>query len=136
QIETRIRESCLFARHNLLADPPFSRLDLISCRNLLIYLQPAWHRKLIPVFHYALKPGGTLMLGNSESIQGFAECFDLAEKKHRFYTRSDSAGAMQTIPSAISQAPLLAPVALSKVEGPDWTEASLQRAVDRIIVTK
>ncbi|HSE46739.1 MAG TPA: chemotaxis protein CheB, partial [Gemmatimonadales bacterium] len=63
-----IREMCIFARHNGLSDPPFSRVDLISCRNLLIYLEPRTQNKLLPTLHFALKPHGVLWLGSSESI--------------------------------------------------------------------
>ena len=63
-----MRERCVFARQNLLSDPPFSRLDLISCRNLLIYIEAGLQQKILPTFHYALKPNGFLLLGASESI--------------------------------------------------------------------
>ena len=63
-----IRDMCVFARHNVLADPPFSRIDLISCRNLLIYLEPVLQQRVMPILHYALKPDGFLWLGSSETI--------------------------------------------------------------------
>src|SRR4029453_10154696 len=65
RISKTVREMCIFARQNIIADPPFSRMDLISCRNLLIYLEPELQRKVIPTFHYALKPEGFLVLGLS-----------------------------------------------------------------------
>jgi two-component system CheB/CheR fusion protein len=68
-------------------DPPFSNLDLITCRNLLIYLSPALQRKVIPVFHYGLKPNGILVLGASETIGSFADLFSLVDKKARAYAR-------------------------------------------------
>ena len=68
QIAKPVRDLCVFARQNLIKDPPFSKLDLISCRNVLIYFDPALQRKLIPVFHYALKPQGFLLLGSAESV--------------------------------------------------------------------
>jgi two-component system, chemotaxis family, CheB/CheR fusion protein len=67
QIAKSIRDLCVFAKHNLVRDPPFSRLDLISCRNLLIYLDQALHRRVLSLFHYALKPHGILVLGPSET---------------------------------------------------------------------
>jgi two-component system, chemotaxis family, CheB/CheR fusion protein len=75
QINTSIRECCLFARHNLLRDPPFSHLDLLSCQNVLIYLQPTVQQKLIQIFHYALNPQGVLLLGASETIRTATELF-------------------------------------------------------------
>jgi two-component system, chemotaxis family, CheB/CheR fusion protein len=82
-----LREMVIFARQNLIADPPFSRMDLISCRNLLIYLEPSLQRKAILTFHYALKPQGFLLLGASESVGGFTELFEPVDKKNKIYSR-------------------------------------------------
>src|SRR6185295_19905595 len=67
QISKAIREMCVFARHDLTRDPPFSRLDLISCRNVLIYLGPGLQEKVFGTFHYALRPGGFLVVGPAET---------------------------------------------------------------------
>jgi two-component system, chemotaxis family, CheB/CheR fusion protein len=82
-----LREMVVFARQNLISDPPFSRLELISCRNLLIYLEPNLQKTALPTFHYALKPGGHLFLGASESIGGFGDLFEAADKKQKIYTK-------------------------------------------------
>ncbi len=82
-----LREMVVFARQNLFADPPFSRMDLISCRNLLIYLGPTLQKKAIPTFHYALKPGGFLLLGASESVGGFTELFEPVDRKYKIYSK-------------------------------------------------
>lgn len=82
-----LREAVVFARQNLISDPPFSRMDLISCRNLLIYLEPSLQQKALPTFHYALKPEGFLFLGASESISGFTDLFQPVDKKHKIYSR-------------------------------------------------
>jgi two-component system CheB/CheR fusion protein len=87
QIQKLIRDSCVFARHNVTKDPPFSKIDLISCRNLLIYLGPILQRKVMPIFHYALNPHGYLILGSSESIGGFADYFFPADKKFKIYSK-------------------------------------------------
>lgn len=87
QITKSIRDMCVFARHNVVRDPPFSRLDLLSCRNLLIYLSLPLQRALMPMFHYALKPGGSLVLGTSETIAGYDELFSLTREKSRIYTK-------------------------------------------------
>ncbi|HEY6070023.1 MAG TPA: PAS domain-containing protein [Chthoniobacterales bacterium] len=87
QINRHVREMCTFARQNVTADPPFSRLDLISCRNLLIYLAPDLHKRCLPQFHHALNPGGYLILGPSESVGPFEELFDLADKRNKIYVK-------------------------------------------------
>jgi len=85
QISKTIRDMCVYARQDVTRDPPFSKLDLISCHNLLIYLQPVLQKKVLQVFHYALDPGGCLILGSSESIGGHADLFTLLDKKNRIY---------------------------------------------------
>jgi two-component system, chemotaxis family, CheB/CheR fusion protein len=87
QIAKSVREMCVFARHNLIADPPFSRLDLISCRNVLIYLGPAFQQQVIATCHYALRPEGYLVLGKSESLRSFPEFFSPVDNQHRFYAK-------------------------------------------------
>src|SRR5438552_18129036 len=77
----------IFARQNLLSDPPFSRMDLISCRNLLIYLEPDLQRKVLPTLHYALKPEGFLLLGESESVGVLAELFETVDKKYKVFSK-------------------------------------------------
>ena len=87
QIIKSIRDVSIFAPHNLLKDPPFSRMDLISCQNVLIYLEPAAQQKILESFHYALKPGGMLMLGKSESIGSSSDLFKPLDKAHKVYMR-------------------------------------------------
>ena len=69
RINTAIREKCVFAKHDLTRDPPFSRLDLISCRNVLIYLEPVLQKRVLTTFHYALKDQGFLLLGRSDTLE-------------------------------------------------------------------
>jgi two-component system CheB/CheR fusion protein len=85
RIRKTLRDRILFASHNLLRDPPFSRLDLISCRNLLIYLNRDVQVRLLQTFHFALKPGGYLFLGGSESAESVSEYFIPVDKKNRIY---------------------------------------------------
>ena len=85
QIAKTIRDICVFARHNVAQDPPFSRLDLISCCNVLIYLGAVLQRKVLSILHYALKPTGFLVLGPSESIGTFSESFHQVDKTHQIY---------------------------------------------------
>ncbi len=87
QISKAIRDQCIFARQNLVRDPPFSKMDLISCRNLMIYFGPTLQKKALPILHYALNPMGYLMLGRAESIGEFSNLFSLVDKKNRIYTK-------------------------------------------------
>ena len=96
QINKSIRDMCIFAKQNLVKDPPFSNLDLVSCRNLLIYLGPVLQRRVIPALHYALKPSGFLMLGTSENLGGFAEHFGLVDKKDKIYQKRKTAARLTT----------------------------------------
>ena len=85
QVVRELRESVVFTRQNLLSDPPYSRLDLVSCRNLLIYLNPEAQRKVLSLFHFALLEGGVLFLGSSETVATSTERFEPISKKYRLY---------------------------------------------------
>ncbi len=84
-IDKSVREKVLFAPHNILRDPPFSQVDFVSCRNLLIYLDRAIQREIFQTFHFALKPGGFLFLGSSESAEVADDLFIAIDKKNRIY---------------------------------------------------
>ncbi|TWU46839.1 chemotaxis protein CheB [Rubripirellula reticaptiva] len=90
-VKKEIRERVLFSTHNLISDPPFSRLDLIACRNLLIYLGPHLQKKLVPLFHYSLRPNGYLFLGPSESISSHGELFRAVDATHCISQRKGTA---------------------------------------------
>ena len=85
QIIRHIREMVVFAQHNVIKDPPFTNIDLISCRNLLIYLQPILQQKVFEMFNFSLNPGGLLFLGTSESIGEMGECFSTLHQKHKIF---------------------------------------------------
>lgn len=87
QATKEIRDICIFARQDLTRDPPFSRMDIISCRNLLIYLAAPQQKKIIPTFHYSLNHNGILVLGSSESVGGFANLFTPIDKKYKVYRK-------------------------------------------------
>ena len=89
RIHNGIRDVVVFSEQDLIKDPPFSKLDLISCRNLLIYMGAELQRKLIPLFHYALKPGGILFLGSSETVGEFTDLFAPLDRKSKLYQRKD-----------------------------------------------
>jgi two-component system CheB/CheR fusion protein len=95
QIGKPIRDMCVFAMQNVIKDPPFSRLDLAVCRNLLIYLGNVLQEKVLQVFHYALKPSGFLMLGTSETVGGSADLFALVDRKNKIYTKKTALVPLQ-----------------------------------------
>src|SRR5262249_29604040 len=87
-ISKAIRELCVFSRHNMASDPPFSHLDLVSCRNVLIYMDTALQRRVLPILHYSLNPSGYLFLGSSESIGPFTDLFNPVDARHRIFTKN------------------------------------------------
>lgn len=91
RIAKSIRDVCVFSRHNALTDPPFSRIDLLSCRNLLIYLEPVLQQKIIPMFHYAIKPTGFLWLGSSETIGNHRQLFEVQDARNKIYSKKGGA---------------------------------------------
>src|SRR5262249_3849070 len=90
RIAKSIRDACVFAQHNVLAEPPFSRMDFVTCRNLLIYLGQDIQQRVIQTLHYALKPAGALWLGKSETIGSFRELFELEDARHKLYVKLPS----------------------------------------------
>src|SRR5437899_2977476 len=87
QVRKAVRELCVFAKHNLATDPPFSKMDLIVCRNVLIYLEAELQRRVSSVFHYALKTPGYLMLGVSETLGPLSDLFSVVDKKYKVYAK-------------------------------------------------
>jgi two-component system CheB/CheR fusion protein len=94
RIHKSIRDLLVFSEQDVIQDPPFSKLDLISCRNLLIYMGGELHKKLIPLFHYALNPGGFLFLGTSETVGEFGDLFAAPDRKAKLYQRKEDAQRM------------------------------------------
>src|SRR5215204_884871 len=109
RVSKRIREMIVFAPQNLIMDPPFTKLDLLCCRNVLIYFTAELQKKLLPLFHYTLNPGGTLFLGSSETIGTFQDIFTVVDNKWKIFQRKESLSAMTGLvemPSALlKQAP-------------------------------
>jgi two-component system CheB/CheR fusion protein len=104
RVHKRIRDMLVFSEHDVIKDPPFSKMDLISCRNLLIYMGSEIQRKLIPLFHYALNPGGFLFFGSSESIGEHADLFEVEERKHKLFRRKEHV-ARRAMPRFLAAAP-------------------------------
>lgn len=101
-----LRDVCVFAHHNVLRDPPFSRIDFISCRNMLIYMNITAQKKVMATFHYALNDGGYLMLGKSETIGTSSPLFTTIDKKHKLYSRKKNT-PLRSIPNLSSRNPYL-----------------------------
>ncbi len=134
RISKSIRDACVFSRHNVLADPPFSRIDLISCRNLLIYLEPVLQQKIVPTLHYALKPAGCLWLGGSETIGTYRNLFEVEDAKHKIYTKKPGSGPghghFALHHGGAARSPF-APIAARPHDGAD-----LHREADRVLSAK
>jgi len=134
RIAKSIRDACVFSRHNVLTDPPFSRIDLISCRNLLIYLEPVLQKKIMPMLHYALNPAGCLWLGASETIGSYRDLFDARDARHRIYGRIPGSrsrhGNFSLQRGGTPRSPFV-PVTTRPREGGD-----LHREADRVLSTR
>ncbi len=104
-----LRELVVFARQNVISDPPFSRMDLISCRNLMIYLEPDLQKRIIPTFHYALNAGGALFLGISESLAGFGHLFLPVDKKQKIFIRKAAPTLAFQLPARTNEGQRSAP---------------------------
>src|SRR5262249_1188136 len=134
QISKPIHEICLFEEQNAVKDPPFSRIDLISCRNLLIYLGPILQKRLIPIFHFALNPNGFLMLGSSESVGGFSEHFVLVDKKYKIYLKKKTGARM--IPLFGAREALAEPIEGDKPPAALASGFALDKEADQILLSK
>ena len=111
RVSESVRETVLFAPHSLLKDPPFAHLDLVTCRNLLIYLQRGLQQRVLELFHYALEQGGALFLGTSETADAAAELFRAESKEARVYRRREVETALPSLPRSPRRAGLPAPPA-------------------------
>lgn len=136
RISKSIREMCVFARQNLITDPPFSRLDLISCRNLMIYLEPSLQRKIIPTFHYALKPNGFLFLGASETVGANTDLFATVDNKHKVYSKKPATRPSNVQLLSRQMASHTPPPRLQPIGSRDGFELEAQKEADRITLSR
>jgi two-component system CheB/CheR fusion protein len=132
RVGTEIREMVVFAPQSLILDPPFTKLDILSCRNLLIYLDSEMQKKLMPLFHYSLNPGGILFLGSAETVGRFTNLFASLGGKTRFYRRIESA----TPAGPIEFPPAFAPPLPGGTETRPETKipSSLQSLADQLVL--
>ena len=136
RVQKALRDMCIFARQNFTGDPPFSRMDFISCRNVLIYLGSQLQQKALPIFHYALKPDGFLFLGTSESIGSSTDLFEPTDKKHKIF-------AKKAVPTPIFRMHF-APASSERsgnafgklTEGAPQQELTIFREADRIVLDR
>jgi two-component system CheB/CheR fusion protein len=141
RVNKAVRDICVFAQHNILSDPPFSRLDFISCCNLFIYLDTAAQKKVINTFHYALNSDGFLMLGNSENISQSAHLFVSANKKYKIFSRKIISG-LQRLPELsprfgqqiVSEKSNL--MASRNIKNSPVNQLGLDNAIDAVLVSE
>jgi two-component system, chemotaxis family, CheB/CheR fusion protein len=139
RVSKMVRDMCIFAQHNVANDPPFSRMELICCRNLLIYLEPVLQSKVISLFHYALKPSGFLVLGSSEGLGATTSLFAVEDRAQKVFSRKAVAARQSGTLSLNAQAerreygPIRIPV---KQQDPIWNYAEAQKEFDRRLLTE
>ena len=141
QINKSIRDLCIFSTQNIFNDPPFSRMDLVSCRNVMIYLSQPLQKRVIPIFHYALNPTGFLMIGNTEGLLGAgSELFEMVDKKQKIYRRKLVSTPLTLGFSAGSAEPdgqaMEVPVPVVKPPDPVKAPLELQREADRLLLAR
>ena len=134
RISKTLRDMCVFAKQNVAADPPFSHIDLVSCRNLLIYLSPQLQKRVIATFHYALNPDGFLLLGASETVGGASDLFTLIDREHRIYRKR--ATAVRSYPHFALEDIRAAHRGLPRDQEPTTVLADWQREADRLLLTQ
>jgi two-component system, chemotaxis family, CheB/CheR fusion protein len=132
RIQKSVRDMCVFARQNVTVDPPFSRVDLVTCRNVMIYMSPPLQERLLPVFHFALNPGGFLVLGQAETVGSFGDLFELTNGAHKIYRRRETG----VRPALTFMADDWLAGSLAKRPGVVNQPADFQREADRLVVSR
>ncbi|MHC5761374.1 chemotaxis protein CheB [Nostoc sp.] len=135
QINKAVRELCVFARQDLGSDPPFSNLDLISCRNVLIYLGETLQKRILPIFHYSLNPTGFLLLGTSESTGKYSDLFTLIDKKYKIYTKKLTA-IRSTFSFITSNYPIVKVDESKQAFENPLDELNLEKKTDQLILNR
>ncbi|WP_263418628.1 CheR family methyltransferase [Terriglobus albidus] len=139
QVSKRVRDCCIFARQNLCIDPPFSHIDFLSCRNVMIYFNQTLQKQVMSTFHYALEPDGYMLLGMSESLRDYTDLFNAVDRKYKIYSK---VGGSSQRPYSLTQAFSVTNISMGMRESigsfmnEGWTELELQRAADRIVLAR
>jgi two-component system, chemotaxis family, CheB/CheR fusion protein len=139
QVSKRVRDTCIFARQNLCNDPPFSHIDILSCRNVMIYFNQALQRQVMLTFHYALEPGGYILLGMWEGLRDYGDVFTAIDRKFKVYMKTGNNLPFHYEPPrnyATKHQTFQAQAQLADVESNVWPELELQRAADRIVLAR
>src|SRR5437773_2613971 len=138
QVGKAVRERCVFAKHNLATDPPFSKMDLIVCRNVLIYLEPELQKRVLSIFHYALKTPGFLMLGVSGTVGSLSDFFSVVDKKYRLYAKRRTSMRFDLDVSRLDRGTAtMGRVKAARTAGETGgSRLDLTREVDRILLSK
>lgn len=136
RVSKQIRDLCVFARQDLTRDPPFSRLDLVMCRNVLIYMDAVLQRRLIGLFHYALTPNSYLVLGQAESVGLQASLFSLVDKKHRIHRKKTLPGAERAMDRGAGDYPVLTGPRPRPPLAAPHSDLGLQSEVSRLILDR
>jgi two-component system CheB/CheR fusion protein len=135
KINKAVRDVCVFVQHDLARDPPFSRLDLVSCRNVLIYFNPVLQKRIIPTFHYALNEAGYLLLGRTENISGFGKLFSVIDKANKIFARTAVPSALRfalQVEAGATKGPLLA----AKVPANVRSSGDVAKHLDRMLLNR
>lgn len=132
RVNKRVRDACVFSKHDVTSDPPFAKVDLISCRNLLIYFSEELQKLVLPIFHYSLKPGGILFLGHSENIGSYSSLFSVLEKEHRFFQRENVSTPLKSRMAPIRTSPERLEINTMPYPPRSHHDDDLQKELDRI----
>jgi len=133
QVKRQIRDMCVFAIHNFIKDPPFGKIDLISCRNVLIYMEPYLQKRALTTFHYSLNAKGFLVLGKSETTSGVPDLFAPAVKNDKLYTRKNVPGRFMHVVSQQSERNL---IAVEDTPTNETIHTDFQKTADEILLSK
>jgi two-component system CheB/CheR fusion protein len=141
QISKPVRDVCIFSSQNIFSDPPFSRMDLVSCRNVMIYLSQPLQKRVIPIFHYALNPTGFLMIGNTEGLLGTgSELFEMTDKKQKIYRKKLVSMPVNfgfaVGPTDVEAAAVDVPAPPARAAETLRAPIELQREADRLLLTR
>jgi two-component system CheB/CheR fusion protein len=136
RINKSVRDLCVFVQHDLARDPPFSKLDLVSCRNVLIYFDQALQKRVVPTFHYALRQPGFLLLGRAENVAGFRQLFEPVDKTNKLFARTAVRSALRFARRSEVQGPDLSAKRGSERVALVPHHADLSRRLDRLLLDR
>ncbi len=134
QVKKLIRETVVFALHDMVKDPPFTKMDMVSCRNIMIYFSPELQKKIIPILHYALNPGGILFLGTAESIGGAPDLFSTVDSKWKIFRRNETKTPHRRLVDVPASHPIIETHEAGKL--PSQPQPAVSEAVKRVLLER